>query len=372
MTIRKITVLILCMFLGMLVFIGNVQGAEVRTINSKEVESAPTIDGLSDDAAWNKAQAVTTSNGVSLKTVYKGDLIYFLAIWSDSTQSDIKKEWIFDDPEWKPESEDEDSLSFNWNIANSIADFNSDGCSVLCHPPQMRTNSASEEADVWFWRAARSNPSGWMDDRWLDSSGRHDDNRESGGLFDNKQTLDFEDDPQDHDDVPLYWEPDAEGEDAKSITQLEINSGEAKQITKIYSNGTMLDQDENSVPSSVKIPFYYQSKPTGSRGDITASGIWASGKWTVEFSRKMDTGFSHDVQFTNLDDSYYFGIAVHDKSEGNAHKTDSDVYKLTFGESEADSSGEADAFSNSLPFILSLILLLIIVLVIFLILRKKK
>jgi hypothetical protein len=372
MTIRKITTLILCVFLSMLVFIGNVQGAEVKTINSKKVESPPTIDGISDDAVWDFAKAVTTSNGVQLKSVHVGDNIYFLAIWTDSTQSDTKKEWIFDDPEWDPESSDEDSLAFNWNIDNSIANFNSDGCTVLCHPPQMRTNSASEEADVWFWRAARSNPSGWVDDRWMDSSGRHEDNRNSGGLFDNKQTLDFADDPQDHDDVPLYWEPDAVGEDAKAITQSEIDSGETRTITEIYTDGTMKDEDGTTVPTGTKIPFYYQSKPKGSRGDITAKGIWVNGKWTLEFSRRMNTGNSHDIQFNDLEKSYYFGIAVHDKSEGSSHNTDSAVYKLTFSETDAEPSGETDALSENLPFILSLILLLIIVLVIFLILRSKK
>jgi hypothetical protein len=369
---RKIVVMLLCVILLLLASFVNVTAENSKNLLSRKVESAPLIDGISGDAAWDEAKAVTTSNGIQLKSVYLGDEVYFLAIWSDTTNSNTKKEWIFDDSEWDPESSNEDALSFNWNIDNSVANFNSDGCTVLCHPPLMKTNSASEEIDVWHWRAARSNPSGWVDDRWLDNTGRHDDNRDSGGLFDNKQTLDFVDDPEDHDDVPLYWEPGATGEDASSITQSEIDLGEAKTITEIYTDGTMKDEDGTTVPTNTQIPFYYQSKPTGSRGDIMAQGIWENGKWTLEFSRKLNTGYSHDIQFNDLMGSYRFGIALHDRSEGSSHKTDPSVYKLTFTENGTTEDIGTDAFSDSLYLILALIILLVIVLIIVMILRSKK
>jgi hypothetical protein len=360
------------LILGFMIFLGNVHGEDGNTLHSKKVETAPTIDGVANEAVWNEATAVTTSNGVQLKSVYNGDEVFFLAVWSDSTKSITKKDWMFDDPEWDPESSNEDSLAFNWNIDDSVANFNSDGCTVLCHPPLMRTNGATEKIDVWQWRAARSNPSGWTVDKWMDDTGRHDDDRDSGGLEDNKQELDFVDDPEDHTDVPLYWEPNAIGDDAKSITQTEIDSGETRTITEIYTNGSMKDEDGTTIPQSTVIPFYYQSRPTGSRGDIAAKGVHAGGKWTLEFSRKFTTGFSDDVRFNDLDKSYYFGIAVHNQNDGRDHNTDSSVYRLTFKETSASAEDKDEGISIDLWLLLILVLIVIVVIVLLAIRAKKK
>ncbi len=371
---KKVVILIIsALLINVLLVLGNAQGEDGKTLFSKKVNTTPIIDGIADDAVWAEATAITTTNGIELKSVHKDDDIFFLAIWSDSTKSITKKEWIFEDSEWNPESSEEDSLAINWNIADSVANFNSQGCLVLCHPPQMRTNSPSEKIDVWQWKAARTNPSGWIEDKWMDNTGRDEDDKISGGLEENKQELDFVDDPEDHTDVPIYWEPGATGDDAKSITQSEINSGETRTITQIYMDGTMKDEDGTTIPTDTIIPFYYQSKPTGSTGDISAKGVWSNGKWTLEFSRKLNTGHSDDVQFHNMDKSYYFGIAIHDSSEGSSHHTDINVYELTFkADASTTDNGSESSIDNSFMLMLAVILILIVVIILVIIKLMRK
>ena len=57
-----------------------------------KVDAAPKLDGVGDDAAWAKAAETVipvaggANNGstkVSLKSVYSGDSVYFLATWDD-------------------------------------------------------------------------------------------------------------------------------------------------------------------------------------------------------------------------------------------------------------------------------------------------
>jgi hypothetical protein len=236
----------------------------------------------------------------------------------------------------------------------------------------MKTNSLSERIDVWEWKSARTNPSGWTDDKWLGPSGRDGDDRISGGIEENKQELDFVDDPEDHDDVPLYWEPQAQGDDAKSITQSEIDSAEAKAITQAFSNGTLKDEDGTTIPSETVIPFYYQSKPTGSRGDISAKGVWSDGKWTLEFSRKLDTSESDDIQFNDMDKSYYFGIALHDHSEGGNHQGDPNAYELRFSETTSSSDKDSGDFLGDGMFIILVLILILIVIIALLAMRAKR
>ncbi|WP_353572098.1 ethylbenzene dehydrogenase-related protein, partial [Candidatus Albibeggiatoa sp. nov. BB20] len=60
---------------------------------------------------------------------------------------------------------------------------------------------------------------------------------------------------------------------------------------------------------------------TGSRGDISAKGIWKDGFWTLEIKRKLVThepeSIVQDIQFNNLSQSYYFGVTMFDNSQIN-------------------------------------------------------
>ncbi|MFH1736581.1 MAG: hypothetical protein ABH838_01650, partial [Actinomycetota bacterium] len=44
-----------------------------------------------------------------------------------------------------------------------------------------------------------------------------------------------------------------------------------------------------------------EGKPSGSRVDLKGVGAWKDGWWTLEFSRKLNTGHDDDVQFGSKD-----------------------------------------------------------------------
>jgi len=61
------------------------------------------------------------------------------------------------------------------------------------------------------------------------------------------------------------------------------------------------------------IPGWLLARPNGSRGDIDAVAKYdkKKGQWNLELSRKLVTNDpEHDVQFSDLSKTYYFGIAV--------------------------------------------------------------
>lgn len=317
----------------------------VGTIESALVETAPTIDGDGSDTVWESAVALTVDvegTNVDIKTVYTDTDIYFLAIWSDTTESDTREQWSFDGTinEWVQAGKGEDRLSLIWNI--SATDFSENGCSVVCHFPDMNTTIVGETVDTWHWKATRSNPSGWLDDKYFNNTGRHGDDKASGGYSSNKQNLTYADDPANYTDVPKYWEPSATGDDAKFILQSEIDAYETTNITTVYTNGTIVDEDDTNLTElSPLIPGHYQSKPVGSRGDVGASGIHdaTANEWTLEWNRALDTGNTDDLQFsdTSTDGEYFFGVAVFDDQDAFEHSTTaSDVFKLVFEQPNQD------------------------------------
>jgi hypothetical protein len=72
----------------------------------------------------------------------------------------------------------------------------------------------------------------------------------------------------------------------------------------------------------------------GSRGDIQAEARWADGKWTLEVARPLVTSGENaetqDVQFSDLEKEYPFGVAVFDNSQIN-HIYHEGVMNLRFG-----------------------------------------
>jgi hypothetical protein len=67
----------------------------------------------------------------------------------------------------------------------------------------------------------------------------------------------------------------------------------------------------------------------GSRGDIDAKGVYASGKWTVVFHRKLDTKNDDDIQFV-VGRTIPFGLAVFDNVSGFSHTVAGEPLYLRF------------------------------------------
>ena len=284
-------------------------------LTSKKVKSVPADAGSSE---WKKAQEskiVLTGAGsvegkdIELKTksVYTKDEIFFRLEWPDKDKSMNKKRWKFSGGKWTPIKADEDRLGVVFEI-NRINKFATKGCAVLCHNESKNekewyfaVSSAKEKAEMWHWKAVRSNPVGYTEDGYVTTNpskkpeaGRK---RDAGsGKAKSNRTKDKS--------KPMYRQDPAKS--ASIPGSLLVSQAAEIKDYSIFKAG-----DE--------IPGYMVNTPwKGSFADVKTRGVWANGKWTLVMSRKLDTGYDDDLQF-NTRKKYPFAVAVFD----NAHEHNS-------------------------------------------------
>lgn len=298
---------------------------------SVKVDSAPELDGTGDDEVWNDAPETVVSvteganesaTDVVMKSVYTDDSVSFLMTWEDPTQSFLRSPWEKQGGSWKQLSDPndkggdnnvwyEDKFAMIWPIGNSIEGFDDQGCQTACHLGQNSdikpygnkyTDTEDETGDIWHWKSVRN--VNQIDDQYLDSTrldeanlektreaGRHSDPDEGGGYVDNKT---------DDGKLPAFMLPEGAKKDG--------------------SPGFILDSekvpfDDAKFSDGDRLPSIVVAPTTGDRADISAGWKYADGKWTLEFTRELETGSENDVQFNDLDATYYFGAAVFDNAQ---------------------------------------------------------
>ncbi|MBI4013818.1 MAG: hypothetical protein HY359_15990 [Candidatus Rokubacteria bacterium] len=314
------------------------------TLTAVKVSTPPTIDGDAKDEGWAKGQplVVPVKEGaigditVTLKAVYTDTHLYLLAQWPDKTETIEHHPYTFDGQKWtKPEAPLEDRFAIQWNI--SVADFERKGCAVLCHTgtkypdkkPRMHTNAPGEFTDEWHWKAARSNPMGYVDDKYMDSTVKPDDDEASHGADGGTRVYtgnSFKD------GVPSFvWKgaPTAPPVVAKDRAALFLMA------TEKAPYGPINPLTGKPWAKGDKVPVATLQEPAGSNADIKASGRWANGAWILEISRALNTGANAvkgekkvDVVF-EPGKTYHFGISVFDNAEAIDHSF-SDVLTLVF------------------------------------------
>jgi hypothetical protein len=292
---------------------------------SKKVKSAPADAGSSE---WNKAKeakVILTGAGTvegkiieqKVKAVHTKDEIFFLFEWPDKDKSMNKKKWKYTGGKWVKQKGDEDRIGVVWEI-NRVDKFANKGCAVLCHNESKNekewyfsTSSSREKADLWHWKAVRSNPVGYTEDGFVTTNpskepeeGRKRDagsGKAKGNSTKDKSGPAYMQDPSKPASIP--------------------GSLLVAHAVKIKDSSTFKEGDE--------IPGYMLNADwTGSFADTKTKGVWKDGKWTVMISRKLKTGNDDDVQY-NTRKKYPFAIAVFDNAhEHNSHN--SEPLKLQF------------------------------------------
>lgn len=242
------------------------------------LDSAPNVDGV--DSEWaslsatsiplknSKADGKTTIDSVSIKAAVHGDRIYFCLEWQDATADEQHKPFVWDDGKGKyvagPQREDRLALQFaisgdystNWMSGNNFV------------------------ADMWHWKAARSNPA---------------------GLAHDKQTI--------VDSKPAKRAYKAVAADGSDIyIRRPSDAGDKLYTTKRYKK-----QAQDVMPK-----YIVNTAASGSIADVQAKGVWKNGKWVLELSRKLDTGNPDDVVFV-AGSAVAGGIAVFDHTGDDDH-----------------------------------------------------
>lgn len=234
-----------------------------QTLIAHKVGKAPVIDGMGADTAWAGVQGITTHDktadiDIDLKAVYTDGQIFFLVSFPDADESRTHKSWVWDKSLkiYKMGKDREDVFVFKWNMNAKPVDL-----SIYADEPY--------KADIWFWKAQRTDPVGYADDKiqTLASTGSTDYARLTSKTGKSMYLL-------------------RQGDAWDSAYKTEVFAGYRGDIISRFTNQT----------------------PTGSRADIKAKGGWKSGKWTIEFGRPFDTGYDDDIQF-DLKKSYQFGVS---------------------------------------------------------------
>lgn len=224
---------------------------------------APEIDGRDDDAVWHQADAIVTRDevgaiDVTIKAVHTNQQVYFLIQFPDPDESRLHKPWI-------------------WNPAKGMYDMGPEreDCFILKWATDKRTTDLSVHADdtyaadIWFWKANRTDPVGYADDKW--------------------QKL-----------LAVQEAKTMSVVSKTGKTMYLMRKGDAGKPA--YYSVIQLEKMADTVPQ-----FSYQ-EPEDNRADVRAKGIWNDGQWTIEFARALHTDHADDVQFDTAE-TYLFGIS---------------------------------------------------------------
>ncbi len=216
------------------------------------LDGKPEVDGDGSDAVWSQAQSIETldfssQRAIELRAGYYDGKIYLLARYPDEAASETHKSWEWDAQEkiYKPMMDREDMLVLKWAMEGSYMGFDPD--KVEPH-----------KADIWFWKACRTNPAGYFDDKYQ--------------LMTREEA-----------DKALVVPSDKFG-----TLYLQRIADEGKSA---YREETPLDYGGDY------IGLYYPRQPEGSRADVVGKGRWQNGYWTIEACRQLNTEHDDDIQF---------------------------------------------------------------------------
>lgn len=318
--------------------------------------------------------AFSSSISVTVKAVHTADQIFILTEWPDPTASFTRgNSWVFTGGAWDRSTDhpdqSEDRIAYFFPIGSITGDpYSTGGCMTKCHmyyptdnDPHVSTHGivddawlSSGTADMWHSKAARSGAirgasasgitvdnathevtggtitlDGYMDDKWVGVWKDDTQNGEDGGRYGDAGTSTYSHNRISDKSRPKYMEKNpTDYADAMFLLQSEIDGGEC---VGDATNGVSDSDAATYWPAyealNAVVPERILRNPAGSRGDILFSATWTGGKWTTELSRKLNTGNTDDVQFTDLAKEYLFNVAEFDNSRhGYEHRVSASYY----------------------------------------------
>lgn len=215
----------------------------------------PKIDGVMDDV-WRAAKPLTVTireaigghspKQVVLRALHTDDTLFVLARWTDATRSDMRDPYVWNAAKklYERPSKPDDQFAITFPISGDFS-FN------------MLTLKHRYVADVWHWKAGRGNPVGWVDDK------RHIIGQEP---------------------TPKAREYSMGGRGKVYIARL-MDEGTASYALKPPPDTFQGDTVDSFEPR----------QPTGSLADVRGKGVHDGKTWTLEMSRKFNTGHADDA-----------------------------------------------------------------------------
>ncbi len=249
------------LFMAAILVAGQSQAAQ--ELIAAKVAQAPTVDGIADEAIWSKAKAVITHDplaniNVTIKAVHTTDSIFFLVTFPDRTENRHHKTmvWVPEQDRYRTGPTREDTFVIKWSEEPGEIDLS-------------LSADAPYKADIWYWKAHRTDHAGYADDKSQIYSAI---------------------------EIPRS-KPVISKRGRRFFLSRPGDEGNAAYLTVVHANHVGKTAGK-----------YELSQPTGSRADVRAKGVWRRGTWTVEFQRKLATGHADDIQF-DRNRRYQFGVS---------------------------------------------------------------
>lgn len=242
-----------------------------------------TVDG--DLGEWNAIGGITVplaGNGgvdsVELKAAVRGDRIYIMASWADKTESRLHKPYQWDEGAkvYRRTKQLEDRFAITLAMAG---DFSED-----------KLSGAEFTADVWHWKASRTDPAGVAHDKtW----------RVSRTAF--PKSKEFR---SDQGETIYIARPSDKGD-------------------RLYRPVKYTERAEDIMPR-----YEVNLSATGSIADVKARSVWRNGRWHLELSRKLNTGNPDDTVIPNTG-QIEFAVAAFNDVDGRNHSASGKIILQT-------------------------------------------
>jgi len=223
--------------------------------NVAHVPEPPTVDGQAE-SLWEKATALTVTarkafrpdrtRCVRLRALYCRDAIYVLVQWPDPTRSDMRDPYVWNQSKqaYERTKKPDDQFALEFPLRGNF-DVN------------MLAAGRNYTADVWHWKAGRGNPVGWVDDKLH----------------------------------VISTTPTPKAQEYK------LGERAVVYISRLMDAGTAAYR-EVPPPAAFRaetVDSYEPCEPTGSLADVRGKGVHDGQGWTLEMTRRVNTGHDDDV-----------------------------------------------------------------------------
>ncbi|WP_298253539.1 ethylbenzene dehydrogenase-related protein [Bradyrhizobium sp.] len=343
-------------------------GTDVLVVDSLYIHrissgEAPILDGDTSDPVWRNIQpfSLMTNQGdnfdgkgetrINIRAVHDGTWAYFLFTWEDPTRSLKQLPLIkradgwqllhdgYERGEERDFNEDKFAILFTTLEATLAGDhtFHA-GPQPVADAPATKTGRGLHYtpaegiyADVWQWKATSGGPSGWMDDDHFGPPLKPTPMQLNnvvpyrGGFAPDPGTANYFnnfDAPLNPTDRNQLIRPRRLPKDAAATTaamgsiNLDPEVGESDGArwfmteTESVPYTTELDRQ---IPVGTVIPgVIISGEFSGDRADVRCAARWASGHWSLEVARRLDTHSQFDVPIKT---GVFMRVAAFDHSQ---------------------------------------------------------
>ncbi len=335
-------------------------GLRIHRISAAD---APILDGDTSDPVWRKIRpiSVMTNEGgnfdgkgeskIDIRAVHDGTWAYFLFTWEDPTRSLKQLPLIkrtdgwhllhdgYENGDEHAFNEDKFSVLFTTLDVTLAGDrtFHASPHPVADAPSTMSgrglhyTPAEGIYADVWQWKATSGGPTGWMDDDHFGPPVKPTPMQVRnvvpyrGGFEPDPGTANYSnnfDTPSDWTSRDQFIRPLRLPKDFAAMTaamgliNLDPNVGESDGARWFMTEAESVPYTpelDRQIPVGAVVPGVILSgEYSGDRADIRCAARWASGHWSLEVARRLDTHSKYDVP---LRSGVYMRVAAFDHSQ---------------------------------------------------------